>query len=110
MPPKLPSTRGSGAKSPIVARGQMDDKAPIVRIPTPEELGFGGQKVTSVTSESLDWAMVERKLDAAGATGYQMEKTSDGFRFTCKIASGPVAGRGATKVEAVRHALAQLAR
>jgi len=88
----------------------MEDKAPVVRIPTPEELGIGGQHVATVAGESLDWTMVERKLDAAGATGYQMEKTADGFRFTCKLASGPVAGRGATKGEAVRNAMARLAR
>ena len=73
-------------------RAQMDDTPPAVRIPTPEELGISRVKVAT-TDEPLDWSMVERKLDAVGATGYQMEKTPDGFRFTCKLSFGPVAGR-----------------
>ena len=107
MPPKLPSTRAAGSAPAAVVRGQKDDAPPHVRIPTPEELGIG-KPVTE--TDPLDWALVERKLDAIGATGYQMEKTADGFRFTCALASGPVAGRGATKGEAVRNALAQLSR
>jgi hypothetical protein len=107
VPPKLPTTRSAGAKPATVVRGQKDDTPPAVRIPTPEELGIGKP---AADAEPLDWAMVERKLDAIGATGYQMEKTADGFRFTCTLASGPVAGRGATKGEAVRNALAQLSR
>ena len=98
-----------GAKPAPVIRAQMDDTPPAVRIPTPEELGIDRVKVAT-TDEPLDWSMVERKLDAVGATGYQMEKTADGFRFTCKLSFGPVAGRGATKGEAVRKALAQLPR
>lgn len=54
--------------------------------------------------------MVERKLDAAGVTGFQIEKSETGYRFSCQLASGPVTGRGATKGEAVRSALAQLTR
>ena len=53
--------------------------------------------------------MVEHRLDAAGVTGFQVEKTATGFRFTCQLPSGAVAGRGATRGEAVRNALAQLA-
>jgi hypothetical protein len=76
-----------------------------VRIPTPEELGLGlGQEIVR-GDEALDWAMVERKLDAAGATSYGMEKTATGFRFTVQLPGGPVVGRGATKNEAVRNAL-----
>src|SRR5947207_11945970 len=105
VPPKLVSMRTAGAK-PAVVRGQMEDSRTTLRIPTPEELGIGGARVTA-SSDPLDWAMVERKLDAVGATGYQMEKTADGFRFTATLANGPVAGRGATKGEAVRNALAQ---
>jgi hypothetical protein len=103
-----------------VVRGQDDDAparpvriptpeelaaapTPAVHIPTPEELGLGEKIVTG--DEALDWAMVERKLDAAGAAGYGVEKTENGFRFTVQLPAGPVVGRGATKNEAVRNAL-----
>jgi hypothetical protein len=110
VPPKLPSTRAAGAHEKPIVRAQSDDSGPpTIRIPTPEELGLGSP--TLVTGdEPLDWALVERRLDAAGVTGYQMEKTSAGFRFTCQLPSGVVTGRGATKPEAVRQALAQLTR
>jgi len=106
VPPKLASTRGAEGKA-LVARGQMEDAQTALRIPTPEELGIGHAKAAAI-SEPLDWSMVERKLDAVGATGYQMEKTAEGFRFTAKLSSGPVAGRGASRGEAVRNALSQL--
>jgi hypothetical protein len=118
-PPALPSPFKPGA-APVV-RGQGDDAparppvriptpeeltsapTPAVRIPTPEELGLGEKMVTG--DEALDWAMVERKLDAAGATSYGMEKAATGFRFTVQLPAGPVVGRGATKNEAMRNAL-----
>jgi len=106
VPPKLASTRGAEAK-PLVARGRMEEARTSLRIPTPEELGIGSARAATI-SEPLDWSMVERRLDAVGATGYQMEKTAEGFRFTAKFSSGAVAGRGASKGEAVRDALAQL--
>jgi hypothetical protein len=105
VPPRLPSVRD---KAPaMVARGQSDDRPPAVRIPTPEELGIGRANLVS-GDEPVDWSMVERKLDAAGVTGFQVEKTAGGYRFTCQKSSGVVSGRGATKGEAVRNALAQL--
>ena len=105
IPPRLPSSRDSAPKA--VARGQKDESAPAVRIPTPEELGIATTKIVH-GDDPLDWSMVERKLDRSGVTGFQLDKTVAGFRFTCKLASGPVVGRGATKGEAVRTALAQL--
>jgi hypothetical protein len=107
VPPRLPSVRD---KAPtMVARGQMADRPAALRIPTPEELGIG--RTTLVAGdEAVDWSMVERKLDAAGVTGFQVEKTTGGYRFTCQLPSGVVNGRGASKGEAVRNALAQLSR
>ena len=107
VPPRLPSTRDAAPK--LLARGKSDDTPPAVRIPTPEELGLGTAKLVS-GGEPVDWSMVERRLDAAGATGYQVEKTATGFRFTCQLSAGAVTGRGASKGEAVRNALAQLKR
>jgi hypothetical protein len=108
VPPKLPSTRAANAK-PVV-RAQLDDSAPAtIRIPTPEELGLA-RPAPAAGDEPLDWPTVERRLDAAGATGYQVERTTSGYRFTCQLPSGAVTGRGATKPEAVRHVLAQLTR
>jgi len=107
VPPRLPSARDGTPK--LLARGQSDDRPPAVRIPTPEELGLGAARPVA-GDEPVDWSMVERRLDAAGVTGFQVEKTTTGFRFTCQLASGAVTGRGATKGEAVRNALAQLAR
>ena len=107
VPPRLPSVRDKAPR--LVARGQSDDRPPAVRIPTPEELGIGSAKLVAGT-ESVDWSMVERRLDAAGVTGFQVEKTTSGYRFTCQLASGAVTGRGTNKGEAVRNALAQLSR
>lgn len=91
----------------MIARGQSDDRPPAVRIPTPEELGIGGTNLVR-GDEPVDWSMVERKLDAAGVTGFQVEKAATGYRFTCQLPSGAVTGRGATRGEAVRNAVAQL--
>lgn len=107
LPPRLPSPRDAAPK--LLARGQSDDRPLSIRIPTPEELGIGAKKLVA-GDEPVDWAMVERKLDAAGLTGFQIEKTTTGFRFTCQLPSGAVTGRGATKGEAVRNALGQLPR
>jgi len=105
VPPRLPSPRDAAPK--LLARGQNDDAPPAIRIPTPEELGIGTARLGN-GDETLDWNVVERRLDASGATGYQVEKTSAGYRFTCQLPSGAVTGRGATKPQAVRQALAQL--
>ena len=107
VPPRLPSTRDRGPN--MVARGKSDDRTPALRIPTPDELGIGTAKLAG-GDEPVDWNLVERRLDAAGVTAFQVEKTGVGFRFTCLLASGAVSGRGATKGEAVRNALAQLTR
>jgi hypothetical protein len=100
MPPKL----SSPAKP--VARAESNDKVASLRIPTPEELGLGSKLVTG--NETLDWTTVERKLDAAGVTAFQVEKTASGFQFVCRLAKGDITGRGTTRVEAIRQALAQL--
>jgi hypothetical protein len=107
VPPRLPSVRD---KAPtMVARGQSDDRPPAVRIPTPEELGIGATNLVS-GNEPVDWSMVERRLDAAGVTGFQVEKMANGYCFTCRLPAGAVTGRGATRGEAVRNAVAQLGR
>ena len=107
VPPRLPSPRDAAPK--LVARGQNDDTRPTIRIPTPEELGIGERKLVN-GDESLDWNMVERRLDAAGVSGFQVEKNTTGFRFTCQLPTGSITGRGTSKAEAVRNALAQLTR
>lgn len=107
VPPRLASPRDRAPT--VVARGQNNDAPPAVRIPTPEELGLGTTRSVGVP-ESLDWSMVERRLEAIGATGYQVEKTGTGFRFTCQLPAGAVTGRGASKGEAVRNAMAQLSK
>jgi hypothetical protein len=109
MPPRLESPRATAPASKPVVRGQNNDDPAPVRIPTPEELGLGPKKIVS-GDEPLDWTLVERRLDSAGVTGYQMEKTADGYQFTCQLAAGPVSGRGSSKNEAVREALFQLAK
>jgi hypothetical protein len=127
MPPKLPSPLASSPKP--VTRAQSDDKVASLRIPTPEELGLGAPvsptrergavdplsrvELTDAPKllsghEPLDWTMVERKLDAAGVTAFHVEKTAGGFHFVCRLPKGEVTGRGATRVEAIRQALAQL--
>lgn len=103
VPPRLPSTRATNLGTPVV-RAQSDDAPPAVRIPTPEELGLGKK----TADEPLDWTTVERKLDAAGVSSYQMERTSTGFKFTCKLASRSIAGVGASRGDAVRQALEQI--
>ena len=110
MPPKLQPVRAAAEPARPVVRAQSDDTAvPNIRIPTPEELGLGTPDADAA-NDSLDWTLVERKLDAAGATGYQVEKTTTGYKFTCQLPSGAVTGRGSSRPAAVRSALAQLAR
>jgi hypothetical protein len=103
VPPRLQSPLASNQSKPVV-RAQSDGAPPAVRIPTPEELGLGKK----LTEEALDWSTVERKLDSAGVSSYQMERTSTGFKFTCKLASRSIAGVGASKADAVRQVLDQI--
>src|SRR5688572_23618101 len=91
VPPRLASPRDAAPK--VLARGQSDDTPPAIRIPPPEELGIGTAKLGGGDAP-LDWNMVERRLDAAGVTGFQVEKTAAGFQFTCQLATGAVTGRG----------------
>jgi hypothetical protein len=106
VPPRLPSARDNAPQ--LVARGQKKDEAPpAVRIPTPEELGIHAAKIVA-GDEPLDWAMVQRKLDRSGVTGFQLDRTEAGFRFSCRLAAGTVSGQGASKESAVRNALAKL--
>jgi hypothetical protein len=102
MPPKLPSGVAARPVKPIV-RGQEPDALGI-RIPTPEELGVDSKLAKS--DSPIDWSMVERRLDSLGATSFQLEKTATGFQFSCRLPLRTIVGRGATKGEAVRHALA----
>lgn len=106
MPPRLPSPLAAGNQSKPVIRAQSDD-APPLRIPSPEELGLGHHHVVT-SDEPIDWATIERKLDSAGVTSYQMERTATGFKFTCKLASRSIAGAGNSRAEAVRQVLDQI--
>ena len=99
MPPKLESRR---ARTQPVIRAQSDDVLPVLRIPTPDELGIVS------ADQPLDWTMVERELNARGVSSYQMDKTVDGFAFTFKSPAGTIVGQGSTRSEAMRKALAQL--
>lgn len=107
VPPKLKSIPVVQQPKPPVPRAQIPEVRPSLAIPTPEELGIGAKPLVN-SDAPVDWTMVERKLDQIGSTGYQMEKTATGFRFTVQLASGSVVGRGASKGEAVRHAMSQL--
>lgn len=95
QPPKLTSP-----KPKALIRAQNDETTSI-SIPSPEELGLGSRP----TDEAIDWARIERQLDSAGATGFQMQRLDTGFRFTVQMPEGPVAGKGTTKAEAVRNAM-----
>ncbi len=107
VPPRLPSPIAKRTPSEPIVRAQIADAKPPLRIPTPEELGIGSPHAISADTP-LDWNMVERKLDSAGVTSYQMERTGTGFRFTCKLATRLVAGSGSNRNEAVRNTLDQL--
>ena len=84
----------------------MDEGPSPIRIPSPQELGLGNVKIAS--DDPIDWAMVERRLDQIGATGHQIQKVADGFRFALELSGKTIVGRGSSKAEAVRSAFAQL--
>lgn len=105
VPPKLQSAR-TGIAKPI-ARGQMDEGPVPIRIPSPAELGLESKKIVSSDSP-IDWAMVERRLDQVGATGYRIQKSETGFRFSIEMRGNTIVGQGASKPEAVRSAFAQV--
>ena len=105
IPPRLDTPRTAAPK--LLARGQMDNVPPAVRIPTPEEVGLASSKITTA-GESMDWSMVERRMKAVGATSYKFEKTASGHRCTLELPTGPIVGHGETKEAAVRTVLAQL--
>jgi hypothetical protein len=100
----LPSSRERAPE--VLARGQKDDAAPV-RIPTPQELGLG-ERSTPVSNEPLDWTKVEARMTAAGVSKFDMQKDGEGFRCVCQLGTRTVAGRGASRSDAVRDALAQL--
>lgn len=97
VPPKLKS-----ASKPL-ARGQKDEP-PAMRLPTPEELGLKAQPV----GETLDWAKVERRLESLRATGFQVERTGDGFRCSVQLNGRTIAGSGVTRADAVRSVMSQI--
>ena len=106
MPPKLPSPLTASPLTPL-ARGQIDDAPAALRIPSPSELGISN-RASAISDDPIDWKMLEKRLDAAVGSSFQIEKTADGFRFVCQLPSGAIAARGATKAEAVRQGLSQL--
>jgi hypothetical protein len=74
---------------------------PLPQMPTPEQLGIEIPK-------PLNWSDLRIKLDRLGASGFQLMRHSDGWRFACQLPGGrTLEGRGATDVEAVIQALRQ---
>jgi hypothetical protein len=90
---------------PPVVRGQIPDNAPApLTMPTPEEVGIRFGSAPS----ALDWDQLRTQLDRLGVRDFQLDKHGSGYRFACRLPSGPVDGIGTSEVEAVKVAMAKI--
>lgn len=83
---------------PIV-RGQSPDDmdAPAaspsamtrLQLPAPDHLGIEPERkpqdAPRVVISTLDWSAVRRRLDDLGVTCFQVEKMTEGYRFSCVV-------------------------
>src|SRR5262245_22898081 len=80
-----------------------------LRMPSPAELGLG--KTARPAVDAVDWADVHRRMERLGVTGYQMDRTDSGFRFTCVVSAAGCPRRltaeAVTEAEAIHQALAR---
>jgi hypothetical protein len=93
-------------KVPPVVRAQAPD-TPSLAIPGPESFGI---RLGPKEETPLDWNQLRQQLDKLGASSFQLEKHGSGFRFACRLPSGGLEGLGASEGEAVRVALAKVAK
>jgi hypothetical protein len=93
-------------KVPPVIRAQAPD-TPSLAMPAPESFGI---RLGQNEEAPLDWNQLRQQLDKLGANSFQLEKQGSGFRFTCRLPSGSLEGLGASEGEAVRVALAKVAK
>jgi hypothetical protein len=89
----------------------MGSEAPLLQLPTPEQLGL--TQPASTTSTRLDWTAVHQRLDQLGATSFNVEKVAGGCRVTCLLPAAQadrshrIDSQAASEVEAVTLALSQ---
>jgi hypothetical protein len=122
-PPAAPAVaQAPRPNNGLIVRGQRPDdpieppapprRAPEpVRLPSPEELGVG---VGQPAEAGIDWAVVNRRLEALGTVCFQMNKLPQGgWRVTCLVPTGQpdrtrrVEAEAGARADAVRLALEQ---
>jgi hypothetical protein len=110
-----PRPQPARATNPPVIRGQIPDEtprrsaAPKLEMPPPEALGV------PVPAAPPDWIALRVRLDRLGATRFSLDRSADGYRFTCQVTGTDgkprtLEGRAATESEAVQRALATAGR
>lgn len=77
-----------------------------LRMPSPAELGLGS--TARAQTEAVDWADVRRRMERLGVTGFQLDRTATGFRFTCVVDTRRLSADAPTEAEAIHQALARV--
>jgi hypothetical protein len=107
--------------SPALVRGQRPDDPPAserrpepkpaaLTLPPPEQLGIGGARPTPA---EIDWNAFHRRLRELGSQSVQSQRTAEGYRFTCLLATADpsrsqrIEAEGATEGEAAGRVLAR---
>lgn len=122
IPSGQPSPRPQGVASvpPAKVRGQRPEDPPAserrpepkpvaLTLPPPEQLGIGAK----APAAEIDMNVVHRRLRELGSQSYQLQRTPEGYRFTCLLPTAHpdrtqrIEAQGATEAEAVRLALAR---
>jgi hypothetical protein len=88
-------------------KGPDEPRPPVVKIPSPEQLGLA-----PAAASAVDWATSRGKLGKMGATCFQLDRApTGGYRFTCWLPaetagkSYRVEADGGDEAEAVRLCL-----
>jgi hypothetical protein len=121
MPAGAPAGLGGRTAQPLPGptfRGQAPDEpespppppaAPLLRLPTPEELGLAAERADSA---GFDWSAAHHRLDHLGAVCFRLDKLPQGSsRVTCLLPTAQpgrthhVEAEAPTDAEAVRLAL-----
>lgn len=111
--PTKPIIRGSGQELPPLNLV----KTSLVSLPSPDEVGIrlersqepsNSKPVESLPEKPIDWESLLSLLERKGATGHQLDKVGEGYRFVVKLKAEQITGNGRTRNEAVQDVLSKL--
>jgi len=91
--------KGDDPPAPSTARPEP------LRMPSPAELGLGGP--ARPVADAVDWTDVRRRMERLGVSGFQLDRTATGFRFTCVFGTRRLTADALTEAEAIHQALAR---